>query len=68
MPGRIAGCLLTDISADFVLWGNFCECVGRDKPASLVAEQELQLSLFAPLHLLLLLLSRFSSIGLCVTP
>lgn len=64
MPGHIAGSLLTGISPDFVLWGNFCDCVGRDKSASLVAEQELQLSLFAPLHLLvlLLLLSSFSCV------
>ena len=71
MPGRIAGCLLTEISPDFVLWGNFCECVGRDKSASLVAEQELQLSLCAPLHLLLLLLlllSHVSHVRLCATP
>ena len=45
---------------------------GGDKSASLVAEQELQLSLFAPLHLLLLLLllllSHVSRVQLCVTP
>ena len=52
MPGHIAGCLLTEISPDFVLWGNFYECVERDKSASLVAEQELQLPPFSPLHLL----------------